>query len=70
MHATGGRAKALTGEGSAMMGAESNEALIRRPTRVVAEGFDFPEGPVVDEGGSVLLVNVRTDVVNRVTPDG
>ena len=49
---------------------KSQAESIPGKVRVVATGFDFPEGPAVDDDGAVLLVNVRTDVVNRVTPDG
>ncbi len=38
--------------------------------REAAGGFDFPEGPAVAPDGTVFLVNVRSDVVSRVTPDG
>lgn len=46
------------------------ETPTSRTARVVARGFDFPEGPAADSDGAVLLVNVRTDVVNRVSPEG
>lgn len=38
--------------------------------QVVAEGLEFPEGPVAMEDGSVLLVEIRRQTLSRVTPDG
>lgn len=37
---------------------------------VVAEGLQFPEGPVVMADGSVLVVEIRRQTVTRVAPDG
>lgn len=40
------------------------------PYRVVADGLEFPEGPVALGDGSVLVVEVRGPRVTRITPDG
>ena len=37
---------------------------------VVTEQLNFPEGPVVCDDGSVLLVEIALGRVSRVTPDG
>jgi gluconolactonase len=37
---------------------------------VVAEGLDFPEGPVAMADGSVLVVEVRGGVLTRISPNG
>ncbi len=37
---------------------------------LVAEGLDFPEGPVAMADGSVLLVEIRRGALSRVQPDG
>ncbi|HTY48924.1 MAG TPA: SMP-30/gluconolactonase/LRE family protein [Steroidobacteraceae bacterium] len=37
---------------------------------VVAEGLQFPEGPVALADGSVLVVEIRRGTLTRVTPDG
>jgi gluconolactonase len=37
---------------------------------VVAEGLQFPEGPVAMSDGSVLVVEIRRQTVSRVAPDG
>jgi gluconolactonase len=37
---------------------------------IVAEGLAFPEGPVVCDDGSVLLVEIPLGRIVRVTPDG
>lgn len=37
---------------------------------VVAEGLEFPEGPVALSDGSVLVVEVRRGTLSRVTTDG
>ncbi len=39
-------------------------------TRVVADGLDFPEGPIALDDGSVLVVEIRGGRLSRVTPDG
>ncbi len=36
----------------------------------VAEGLQFPEGPVAMADGSVVLVEIRRGTLTRVTPDG
>src|SRR5262245_22577388 len=38
--------------------------------RVVATGLLFPEGPVVEADGSVLIVEIQRETVSRVRPDG
>ena len=37
---------------------------------LVAEGLDFPEGPVALADGSVLVVEIRRGTLSRVRPDG
>ena len=44
--------------------------VVDLPHRVVAEGLDFPEGPVALADGSVLVVEVRGPRVTRIIPDG
>ena len=36
----------------------------------VAEGFEFPEGPIAMADGSVILTEIQGQVLTRVTPDG
>jgi len=36
----------------------------------VAEGLEFPEGPIAMEDGSVLLVEIKRRTLSRVIPDG
>ena len=38
--------------------------------RVVATGLQFPEGPIAEADGSVLLVEIARGTLSRVTPDG
>jgi gluconolactonase len=38
--------------------------------QIVAEGLQFPEGPVVLADGSVLVVEIRRRTVSRVRPNG
>ena len=38
--------------------------------RVLAEGLEFPEGPVAMPDGSVILVEIRGKKLTRVHPDG
>jgi gluconolactonase len=38
--------------------------------RLVAEGLQFPEGPISLGDGSVLLVEIERGTLSRVTPDG
>jgi gluconolactonase len=38
--------------------------------RILAEGLQFPEGPVALGDGSVLLVEMRAGLVVRISPDG
>ena len=37
---------------------------------VVAEGLEFPEGPIALADGSVLLVEIRRGTLSRVDPSG
>lgn len=41
-----------------------------RQVEVMAEGLEFPEGPIADSDGSVLLVEIRSGLLKRVEPDG
>ncbi len=38
--------------------------------QLVAEGLEFPEGPIAMADGSVLLVEIQRQTLTRVTPDG
>lgn len=38
--------------------------------RVLAEGLKFPEGPIAMDDGSVVVVEIQTGTLARVTPDG
>src|SRR5215472_8593661 len=38
--------------------------------RIVAEGFGFPEGPVVMPDGAVVLTEIAGSCVTRIGPDG
>lgn len=40
------------------------------PMRVLAEGLQFPEGPVALTDGSLLVVEIRSGTLTRVAPDG
>ena len=37
---------------------------------VMGEGLGFPEGPVVCDDGSVIVVEVRSEQITRVKPNG
>ena len=37
---------------------------------VMAEGLEFPEGPVAMKDGSVILVEIKARCITRVYPDG
>lgn len=37
---------------------------------IVAEGLQFPEGPVFMPDGSIILVEIKRQTLTRVTPDG
>jgi len=39
-------------------------------TRTLAEGLQFPEGPVALGDGSVLLVEIAGGTLTRIAPDG
>ena len=38
--------------------------------RVIARGLMFPEGPVAQEDGSIVLVEIERETITRVTADG
>lgn len=38
--------------------------------KLIAEGLRFPEGPVVEHDGSILLVEIERQTLSRVRPDG
>jgi gluconolactonase len=38
--------------------------------QLVAEGLQFPEGPIAMADGSIVLVEIRRGTLTRVTPDG
>lgn len=38
--------------------------------RIIAEGLQFPEGPIAMEDGSILLVEIARGTLSRVQPDG
>ena len=38
--------------------------------QLVAEGFEFPEGPIAMADGSVILTEIKGQRLTRVTPDG
>ncbi|MBP9232237.1 MAG: SMP-30/gluconolactonase/LRE family protein, partial [Phenylobacterium sp.] len=38
--------------------------------QLVAEGFQFPEGPIAMNDGSVILTEIKAQRLTRVTPDG
>jgi gluconolactonase len=38
--------------------------------RIVAEGLQFPEGPVWMEDGSIILVEIGRETLSRIRPDG
>ena len=38
--------------------------------RVITDGLEFPEGPVVMPDGSVILVEIARETLTRVMPDG
>ena len=37
---------------------------------VIAEGLQFPEGPIAMPDGSVLVVEIKRGTLSRVTPEG
>ncbi len=53
-----------------MSATAENREPIRLPSKVVAEGLDFPEGPVAMSDGSILVVEVLGPRLTRVFPDG
>src|SRR4026209_1882410 len=40
------------------------------PHREITSGLMFPEGPVAMPDGSVILVEIASETLTRVTPDG
>ena len=38
--------------------------------QLVAEGLQFPEGPVAMADGSIILTEIKAGVLSRITPDG
>ena len=38
--------------------------------REIANGLQFPEGPIAMPDGSVLVVEIKRGTLSRVTPDG
>ena len=40
------------------------------PFRVICDGLAFPEGPLELPGGDILVTEIRTGKLTRVTPDG
>lgn len=38
--------------------------------RILAEGLEFPEGPVALDDGSVVVVEIAAGSVTRMSPDG
>ena len=38
--------------------------------RAVAQGLEFPEGPVALADGSVMLVEIAAGAIARISPDG
>lgn len=38
--------------------------------KILAQGLQFPEGPVVRPDGSVLVVEIRRETITRIAPDG
>jgi gluconolactonase len=41
-----------------------------REVRLLAHGFQFPEGPSIGPDGNIYLVNIQNGIINRVTPEG
>ncbi|MBI4875519.1 MAG: SMP-30/gluconolactonase/LRE family protein [Acidobacteria bacterium] len=41
-----------------------------REVKLLAHGFQFPEGPAVDRDGNIYLVNLQNGNINKVTPEG
>jgi len=38
--------------------------------QLVAEGLEFPEGPIAMADGSIILTEIKAGVLSRITPDG
>ena len=43
---------------------------MQMPMTLVAEGLQFPEGPVAMQDGSVVVVEIQRETLSRVRPDG
>ena len=46
------------------------DAVTDLKLELVAEGFEFPEGPIAMDDGSVILTEIKAQRLTRVTPDG
>src|SRR5882757_6275151 len=44
--------------------------LILPTHKIIADGLQFPEGPVMDRDGSLLLVEIERRTVTRIAQDG
>ena len=42
----------------------------KSPFELVASGLGYPEGPVYEPDGSILLVEIKGECLTRVRPDG
>ncbi len=40
------------------------------PHSIVAEGLEFPEGPIAMDDGSVIFVEIKAGKLTRLAPDG
>jgi gluconolactonase len=50
--------------------ADAPDLKIPKGAQLVAEGLQFPEGPVAMPDGSVILVEMKSETLTRVTPSG
>ena len=46
------------------------EKEIGEPTLLARGGFNAPEGPVLDDEGNLIVVNLASNIINKITPDG
>jgi gluconolactonase len=46
------------------------KTLLNGEMRVVADDLEFPEGPIAEAGGTVLVVEIRGQRLTRVYADG
>ncbi|MFC0282105.1 SMP-30/gluconolactonase/LRE family protein [Camelimonas abortus] len=51
-------------------GDREEKSVSKAELELVAEGLEFPEGPVAMSDGSVILVEIRRKTLTRVKPDG